>query len=61
MGAMFAVARFNQPIGSWDVRSVTDMNVMFSMAISFNQDLCHWYNAPYQNLVNMLGMFDDTS
>jgi len=32
---------FNQPIGNWDVRKVTDMANMFSNT-QFNQDLSGW-------------------
>ena len=33
---------FNQPIGNWDVSSVTTMNSMFEQATSFNQPIGNW-------------------
>ena len=33
---------FNQPIGDWDVSSVTDMRSMFYGASSFNQPIGDW-------------------
>jgi hypothetical protein len=43
MGGMFAENyNFNQPIGNWNVSSVTDMGTMFNNATSFNQDLSSW-------------------
>ena len=43
MGNMFSLnGTFNQPIGDWDVSSVTVMNGMFYNATSFNQDLSSW-------------------
>ena len=30
---------FNQPIGDWDVSSVTNMKSMFYLAVEFNQPI----------------------
>jgi surface protein len=43
MASMFAgVASFDQPLGNWNVFSVTDMSFMFSRAVSFDQPLGNW-------------------
>jgi surface protein len=45
---------FNQPIGNWDVSSVTDMSYMFYEAISFNQPIGNW---DVSNVTDMSWMF----
>jgi surface protein len=36
------ITNFNQPIGSWDVSNVTNMNGMFDIATAFNQPIGSW-------------------
>lgn len=42
MPAMFRDSAFNQPIGSWDISSCTDISGIFYGARSFNQPLNSW-------------------
>ena len=49
---------FNQPIGNWDVSSVTDMYGMFSDATHFNQDIGNW---DVSNVETMARMFEATN
>jgi surface protein len=57
MGDMFAGSLFNQPIGSWDVSNVTNMDYMFFQATTFNQPLSGWN---VSNVTDMKFMFVDT-
>ena len=41
---------FNQPIGSWDVSKVTNMQNMFTGAKAFNQPIGNW---DVSNVTNM--------
>jgi hypothetical protein len=45
---------FNEPIGSWDVSSVTVMTDMFCQASAFNQDVGSWDDSSAEKT---LGMF----
>ena len=49
----FGTNLFNQPLANWDVSAVTQMNYMFSDAISFNQSLANWTLNPNVNLILM--------
>ena len=41
-GSHLGSTAFKQPIGNWDVASVTDMYSMFNGAIAFNRDITQW-------------------
>ena len=47
---------FNQPIGNWDVSSVTSMWMMFGGAEAFNQPIGNW---DVSNVTNMDSIFKD--
>jgi surface protein len=56
MGGMFYKASaFNQPLNSWDVSSVVNMDWMFNRASSFNQPLNVWNVSNVTNMASMLG------
>lgn len=46
-------AKFNSPIGSWDVANVTNMSSAFSNAVLFDQDLSEWDTIKVGNMTNM--------
>jgi surface protein len=54
MSNLFCDSHFNDDISNWDVRSVTDMSLMFKGCSKFNQPLAKWN---VSNVVNMTTMF----
>ena len=58
MTSMFESTAVNQPLDSWDVSSVTNMNRMFFHAYSFNQPLDSW---DVSSVTNMNRMFAHAS
>ena len=55
MEVCFMCYCFNQPIGNWDVSSVTNMSSMFKGATSFNQPIGNW---DVSNVISMNHMFE---
>ena len=51
----FSYLTFNQPIGNWDVSSVTDMRGLFRSTKGFNRSLENW---DVSNVTDMEGMFE---
>jgi surface protein len=51
---MFRLSPFNQPIGSWNVSKVTNMESMFHSAFSFNQDIGGWNVSGVTNFTNFM-------
>jgi surface protein len=49
---MFNYSQFNQPIGNWNVSSVTDMFAMFASS-QFNQPLSSWNVSNVQDMGSM--------
>jgi surface protein len=48
-----SAANFNQPIGSWNVSTVTNMSSMFQSATNFNQNIGSWNTAAVTNMSSM--------
>ena len=60
---MFRLTPFNQPIGSWNVSKVTNMESMFHSALSFNQNIGGWNVSGVTNFTNFMALktFSDYS
>jgi len=53
MSGMFQSSVFNKPLNSWNVSSVTQMDLLFNNS-SFNQDISNW---DVSNVTIMNGIF----
>lgn len=54
MSRMFVRAKsFNQPLNSWDVSNVTNMECMFNGNGIFNQPLASWDVSKVENMGSM--------
>jgi surface protein len=51
---MFRLSPFNQPIGSWDVSKVTNMESMFHSTFTFNQNIGGWNVSGVTNFINFM-------
>ena len=51
---MFRATPFNQPIGSWNVSKVTNMESLFHGATNFNQNIGSWNVSGVTNFINFM-------
>jgi surface protein len=58
-----AATSFNQPIGSWNVSKVTNMESLFHEATAFNQNIGSWNVSGVTNFTNFMALktFSDYS
>ena len=59
--AFYSNSGFNQPIGSWDVSNVTNMQQMFRSAVLFNQPLSNWDVGKVTNMSGNVRVFQPFS
>jgi surface protein len=53
-GTFVGASSFNQPLNSWIVSGVTDMQAMFTNAVAFNQDISSWNVSNVTDMTIML-------